>query len=359
MELIKAISFKLLDVTTVKLNRLQAISDKFKEVYNFTTMRLPSFQELRQSKSRMAIEAIRKDVKSELHSQVTQEAIEYARSNYLTAIQNDGDSPKLSANIIRFHNQCWEFKYKNDRCYLVVPLERIGKNKYNKMWLPIKTNNYLNHLIISTKFGVGQINIDKQTFTTSYKVEHEPKKYTPEHFIGIDLGINNIAVLVVTNADKQILETKFWNGNQIRHIRKQFYEYRKSVQTIGRMDCTKKSKGYESNWMKNINHNISREIIEIAKKYQNPVIHMEDLHRFKRGKIQWNFFQLREMIRYKAEYENIMFNLVDPKNTSLQCNKCGHVDKENRTNHLFKCMSCGYSVNADFNAAVNISRLIK
>lgn len=125
------------------------------------------------------------------------------------------------------------------------------------------------------------------------------------------------------------------------------------------MDCNKKSKGYESNWMKNINHNISREIIEIVKLYPCPIIQMENLHKFKRGKIQWNFYQLREMIRYKAELEGIKFKLINPKETSQMCNKCGYVSAENRNGILFKCKKCNYSANADFNASVNIARISK
>ena len=37
--------------------------------------------------------------------------------------------------------------------------------------------------------------------------------------------------------------------------------------------------------------------------------------------------------------------------------KCGHVAKENRTGVLFKCVKCGYSAHADFNAGVNIATI--
>ena len=41
--------------------------------------------------------------------------------------------------------------------------------------------------------------------------------------------------------------------------------------------------------------------------------------------------------------------------TSQSCNICGYIDKSNRSNqHTFKCKNCGYTDNADFNAAKNI-----
>ena len=46
---------------------------------------------------------------------------------------------------------------------------------------------------------------------------------------------------------------------------------------------------------------------------------------------------------------------VDPAYTSQTCAQCGHVGKENRkTRATFQCTACGYTANADRNAAVNI-----
>lgn len=46
---------------------------------------------------------------------------------------------------------------------------------------------------------------------------------------------------------------------------------------------------------------------------------------------------------------------VDPKNTSRQCNHCGHTSKGNRQSQaVFTCTQCGHSAHADTNAACNI-----
>jgi transposase len=46
---------------------------------------------------------------------------------------------------------------------------------------------------------------------------------------------------------------------------------------------------------------------------------------------------------------------VNPVYTSLRCSECGHTAKENRESQaVFRCQSCGYSDNADVNAARNI-----
>ena len=52
---------------------------------------------------------------------------------------------------------------------------------------------------------------------------------------------------------------------------------------------------------------------------------------------------------------NSQFEEVNPKNTSLKCCQCGKVHKDNRQQQaVFKCTSCGFTLNADFNAALNI-----
>lgn len=40
--------------------------------------------------------------------------------------------------------------------------------------------------------------------------------------------------------------------------------------------------------------------------------------------------------------------------TSQECEKCGNIHKENRCGEVFRCRSCGYETDADFNASRNI-----
>src|SRR4029453_16659570 len=47
---------------------------------------------------------------------------------------------------------------------------------------------------------------------------------------------------------------------------------------------------------------------------------------------------------------------VDPAFTSWRCSECGTVDRKARESQaVFRCRSCGYSANADVNAARNIA----
>ncbi len=74
----------------------------------------------------------------------------------------------------------------------------------------------------------------------------------------------------------------------------------------------------------------------------------------------WSYYELQTMIKYKAEREGIRVRFIDPAFTSQTCSHCGHVDKENRKSQAkFECTECGFELNADHNAAINIARSTK
>ena len=67
---------------------------------------------------------------------------------------------------------------------------------------------------------------------------------------------------------------------------------------------------------------------------------------------------LINMLDYKCKWYGKTLIKVDPKNTSRKCSSCGFTNKYNRKSQAkFKCLQCGYSANADKNAATNIFNL--
>jgi putative transposase len=63
----------------------------------------------------------------------------------------------------------------------------------------------------------------------------------------------------------------------------------------------------------------------------------------------------RRMLAYKCERSGAQLILVNPAFTSQTCQVCQHCSPENRQNQaVFLCTACGFTANADWNAAVNI-----
>ena len=140
-------------------------------------------------------------------------------------------------------------------------------------------------------------------------------------------------------------DLKFNKGGKGRH---------KKLQALDRL------KDKEKNFVQTYNHTISYRIVEFAKKHNCEYINMEKLTKdgFNNTILRnWSYYQLQQYIKYKAEREEIKVRYVDPAYTSQTCARCGHIDKENRqTQEKFKCTVCGFELNADHNAAINISR---
>ena len=109
-----------------------------------------------------------------------------------------------------------------------------------------------------------------------------------------------------------------------------------------------------------VNHTYSRALIDFAVRNGFGTIQMEDLTAVKTDNQKllrhWTYFDLQTKIKNKAKEHGIEVISVNPRYTSQRCSRCGHIDWENRVDQAhFRCVSCGYSVNADFNASQNLS----
>ena len=66
---------------------------------------------------------------------------------------------------------------------------------------------------------------------------------------------------------------------------------------------------------------------------------------------------IKNWLNSQAEKKGIKVHVTSPCYTSQMCPKCGHIHNDNRkSQEEFICLKCGYSDNADINAANNILR---
>jgi len=178
--------------------------------------------------------------------------------------------------------------------------------------------------------------------------------------LGVDLGVTNIA----TTSDGDVLTSA-----PVERNRQRMQRLRADLQARGSLSAKRhlrKLAGRQRRFQKDINHTISKRLVETAQR-TNRAIALEDLTGIRartraRGADQrarhsnWSFAQLRQFIDYKARLAGIPVVLVDPKYTSQQCAVCGHIEKANRRSQAeFLCLSCGHTAHADVNAAKNIA----
>lgn len=178
------------------------------------------------------------------------------------------------------------------------------------------------------------------------------------HF-GLDLGLANTAVLSGPDI------VRFFDGKPLRFTRGRYFRYRQAIQKKRKLGMVKRSKGRESRWVRDINHKISREIVNIVAA-QGGILHVEKLlgirdrtkmtRKVNRMVHSWPFAQLLDFIHYKAALAGVKVIEEDPRHTSQRCSRCGHTERGNRPKQaLFRCKVCSYEIHADFNAARNLA----
>jgi len=189
-----------------------------------------------------------------------------------------------------------------------------------------------------------------------------PPSDTSGGVLGVDLGIVEIAADSEGNA---------YSGQSVKRVRRNLRQARQSLQqrqTNAAKKRLRKLSGRQARFVRNVNHCISKAIVQTAQRSQKAIA-LESLEGIRErvsvlGKEMrwllgnWAFAQLRAFVTYKAEAAGISVFLVDPRNTSRTCSACGYCDKANRPSQArFCCLHCGFQANADFNASCNIARL--
>jgi IS605 OrfB family transposase len=202
-------------------------------------------------------------------------------------------------------------------------------------------------------------------FHLSIEKEIPDKNITDaSNFMGVDVGINYLAVASTTDR-----KCKFFAGGEIKDLRNRYKKMRARLQSKGTLSAKRKLKYFsdkEKRLMRDVNHKISKAIVQFALDNEVSVIGLEDLtsirtntiHNVKKKKRHihsgWAYRQLQDFIEYKAREVGIITHFVNPYMTSKTCSRCNHISKENRNRLTFICVKCGYENNADLNGAINI-----
>jgi putative transposase len=222
----------------------------------------------------------------------------------------------------------------------------------NRVWVPpLKVSIPLQPFVGKIK----HIEFNKDYVHVHYEAETK-ELYEPERHIGVDMNTNgHCAVIAVKETGKVY---KF--GKKALHVHKKYVAMRKFFQKLDKYAVVKKIKSRESNIIKDLNHKISKKIIDIAVA-QKGGVQLEKLQGISKRKAvksyrntlhSWSFHQLGKFIEYKAQLAGVPVAFVDPAYTSKACSRCGLIG--NRNDKYFKCPN-GHVEHADVNAAFNLA----
>ncbi|MCE5288365.1 MAG: RNA-guided endonuclease TnpB family protein [Nocardiaceae bacterium] len=200
---------------------------------------------------------------------------------------------------------------------------------------------------------------------------------TAEGWIGVDLGIENIAVTSDRSLAQHLMSTfgalapsGSAGRGSIKERRTRNRELRQKLQKKGTKSAKRllrKRARREARFAADVNHQISKQIVAEAERTGRGIA-VEDLtgirERVRLRKSQrathssWAFAQLGAFLSYKAARAGVPIVAVDPAYTSQTCTACNYVDKRNRTSQaVFICRNCGYTAeHADILGSDNIAR---
>lgn len=183
----------------------------------------------------------------------------------------------------------------------------------------------------------------------------QPEPVDIEGFLGVDLGVTEIAVTS---------DGKKYSGAAVTGVRHRHRRLRTKLQkkqTRGAKRKLRDLSGREARFATHTNHVISKQIVEDARRTKQAIV-LEELtnirqriraRRSQRAVLHsWAFAQLGVFLTYKAALAGVPVIFVDPSNSSRECSQCGHTEKANRPSQsVFSCRQCFFSANADLNAA--------
>ena len=213
-----------------------------------------------------------------------------------------------------------------------------------------------------------------------------PKKnnriVVPGRVLGVDLGIKYIASMRLN--DKPWIKDIIHDGisEAIKRHRARFERYRQHYGAAARKGGARSGHGKknatrtlaelshkERDFQQTINHQISKRIVDFAKKYGCEKIVLEDLSGVaerddapipQKWLKRWAYYELQTYISYKAADADILVEKVSAKDTSRMCSKCGYIDIGNVSDDWvhFRCIECGHAELRTYNASANLANAL-
>lgn len=192
-------------------------------------------------------------------------------------------------------------------------------------------------------------------------IEEKPGSNESNGVMGVDLGLK-IPAACVTDTGKVRFSG---NGRKNKYLKRKFRSDRKRLGKAKKLNAIRKSRNKEQRIMRDVDHKISREIVNFAKDNHVAVIRMEQLTNIRatartsrkneKNLHTWSFYRLAHYIEYKAALAGIRVQYVNPAYTSQICPVCG---KHNHAQDRKYLCSCGFHGHRDIVGAVNIRNAV-
>lgn len=185
--------------------------------------------------------------------------------------------------------------------------------------------------------------ITEDTVQFSFKIQTGAKR-TDGALVGVDTGITALASL----SDGEQM------GKDIRSL------------IDRRHRCKRRSKGYRraKNALRQRMNEVAKQVVgseprlivvENLRKMNHKSRSQRRVNKSMRRILgAWAYRYWLNRLERACEDNRVVYRSVPPAYTSQRCHACGHTERANRDGEVFLCRKCGFTDNADINAARNI-----
>ena len=247
-----------------------------------------------------------------------------------------GNVPKLKGTLELVKNQ------KNNQYYLHVPLDRVISNK--QMTDESETLGLdvgITDLITLSNGSIYGANSAELFYTLSDNLVNKNRSRLFSYKQKLEQGI----LIEQDTTKKSILEQKLKNLEN---------------NNLGSKKRISKISKYKSRIVSHINHELNKmikeeDLKEVVREDLNWISKKKNISKKQRNRFStWSKGLLLERLSIKLAEKGIKETIVNPAYTSQICCKCNHLG--NRKGKEFKCSNCNLSIDADFNASINIKK---
>ncbi|MBB3869326.1 hypothetical protein HNR78_002219 [Parageobacillus toebii NBRC 107807] len=194
-----------------------------------------------------------KDVDAHLPSAVLNQAIRDAKS-VSKKMKKEGKRPILKKPVYFVNNQ----NYTIGEQMIAFPIMLDGKTRKTRFRAMVTERD--KNLIQHAKLGLMRIVEKRGKWYAQVSLGIPVTEKKKEKVMGVDLGLKVPAVAVTSNGKTRF----FGNGRQNKYIRRKYQQRRRKLGKLKKLSAIRKMNNKEQRIMKDINHKISRQIVNMA-----------------------------------------------------------------------------------------------
>ena len=310
----------------------------------------------------------------------TQLLVQKALGEVETYLDHKDDTDRDWGRPYPYIDGTYPMRMNHNEGYALTIDEETGDVQFRVSW---KTRNFVRGVLRGSpdhlqrvktalnsdawRVGIAELVYKHNEWRLHVTVTHKHKQIgspdAADTVVGVDINEDCIALAAMTR-EGDLRDSVVFEYPDIKRVRHEFFTKRKRMQSVGQTAMDSVVQTEERDFVHDQLHKVSRDVVDWLSQFTNPVIVFEDLKdmrdsidygtRMNRRLHSLPFAALRDMVTYKAAWNEIPSTDVDPKYTSQRCprTECLHIEQANRNKKRFKCKECAFQDHSDRKAAV-------